>query len=45
MENNKSAIAFWRNVLMDYTKDNYTEHYLSDLQKYIQAFDTKGRRK
>ncbi|MEK3660453.1 GNAT family N-acetyltransferase [Paenibacillus sp. FSL F4-0236] len=45
MENNKSAIAFWRKVLKDYTKDNYTERYLSDLQKYIQAFDRRGRTK
>lgn len=43
MENNKPAIAFWRKVLKDYTKDNYTERYLSDLQKYIQAFDRRGR--
>lgn len=45
MENNKPAIAFWRKVLKDYTKDNYTERYLSDLQKYIQAFDRRGRTK
>jgi predicted acetyltransferase len=45
MENNKPAIAFWRKVLEEYTKENYTESYRSDLQKYIQAFDSRERTK
>lgn len=45
MENNKPAIAFWRKVLKEYTKDNYTERYVSDLQKYIQEFAGRGRTK
>ncbi|MNN99110.1 hypothetical protein D3C81_2186730 [compost metagenome] len=45
MENNKPAIAFWRKVLKEYTKDNYTERYLSDLHKYIQEFDRRERTK
>jgi predicted acetyltransferase len=45
MENNKPAIAFWRKVLKEYTKDNYTERYLSEHHKYIQEFDRRERTK
>ncbi|WP_340009237.1 GNAT family N-acetyltransferase [Paenibacillus sp. FSL K6-0276] len=45
MENNIPAIAFWRKLLKEYTKDNYTERYMSDHHKYIQEFDRTERTK
>lgn len=42
MENNTPAITFWRKVLSDYTKNNFTEKYRSDNHKYVQEFSTKS---
>jgi len=41
MENNTPAISFWRNVIGDYTNNNYFERYRDDLRKFIQEFCTK----
>ncbi|MGM1045880.1 MAG: GNAT family N-acetyltransferase [Bacillota bacterium] len=41
LENNTPAISFWRNVIRDFTKDNYIERFRDDVRKYIQEFSTK----
>ncbi|MFG1731059.1 GNAT family N-acetyltransferase [Paenibacillus sp. 843] len=41
MESNTSAISFWRKVISEYSKNNYTERYREDSKKYIQEFSTK----
>ncbi|MDT3429121.1 putative acetyltransferase [Paenibacillus forsythiae] len=41
METNIPAILFWRKVIKDYTRDNYTEKFREDVKKYIQLFSSK----
>lgn len=41
MESNISAISFWRKVISEFSKNNYTERYMEDSKKYIQEFSTK----
>lgn len=41
MESNTSAISFWRKVIGEYSKNNYTERYRKESKKYIQEFSTK----
>lgn len=41
MESNTAAVTFWRNVISEYSKNNYTERYREDSKKYIQVFSTK----
>lgn len=42
MENNDSAISFWRKVIKGYTGDNFFERYIPERKKYIQEFSTKS---
>jgi predicted acetyltransferase len=41
MKTNTPAISFWRKVIKDFTKDNYSERLRDDIKKYIQTFSTK----
>jgi predicted acetyltransferase len=41
MESNTAAISFWRKVINDFTDNNFTERFRSDINKYIQEFSTK----
>lgn len=41
MQVNTPAISFWRKVVKQYTKDNYTEVVREDSKKYVLTFCTK----
>jgi predicted acetyltransferase len=41
METNTPALSFWRKVIKDFTKNNFTESFKDDVKKYVQAFSTK----
>jgi hypothetical protein len=36
-----SNMYFWKKVISEYSKNNYTERYREDSKKYIQEFSTK----
>ncbi|WP_259348062.1 GNAT family N-acetyltransferase [Paenibacillus polymyxa] len=41
MEENITAISFWRSVINEFKEGNYTERYREERKKYIQEFTTK----
>ncbi|MDN4086238.1 GNAT family N-acetyltransferase [Paenibacillus polymyxa] len=41
MAENITAITFWRSVINEFKKGNYTERYREERKKYIQEFTTK----
>jgi predicted acetyltransferase len=41
MENNTTAISFWRNVIKEYTGNNFFERYRPERKKYTQEFSAK----
>ncbi|RXZ77437.1 GNAT family N-acetyltransferase [Paenibacillaceae bacterium] len=41
MQANIPAISFWRKLIKNYTKDNYTEIFREDRKKYVQTFSNK----